>query len=159
MSFPCYYGDPTDPTRTTGNSTTQDELEFSGGINIFADLDGYLTVDPEEVIIRNPQVMYAWTKCPLGYNTTDTGPVEECRQAIMDYPGFDQIDAVKSGRVYFISSDTQSVHPSIFQYYLAKWFHPDLFEDVDPVAIHKEWMERFLGIEYQGVYAYPIYPV
>ena len=156
MSYPCYYGDPT-------HIPGKGDIEFCGGINIFADLEeGYVTVDPEEVIVRNPQVMYANTAsmCPLGYDITDTGPVEEFRQDIvMDYPGWDTTDAVKNGRVYFIAARVKSVHPSIFYSYLAKWFHPDLFEDMDPVDIHREWMERFLGVEYQGVYAYPTYPV
>ena len=162
IHHPCYYGEP---THTSGKGGyLHDTIEFCGGINIFADLEGYPTVDPEEVIVRNPQVIYATTwygaTCPLGYDITDTGPVEECRQdIIMDYPGWDSIDAVKDGRVYFIATDAESVHPSVIHSYLAKWFHPDLFEDIDPVAIHREWLERFLGIEYKGVYAYPTSPV
>ena len=161
--YPSYFGEP---IYTCGKGDCGSEhavIEFCGGINIFADLEGYVTVDPEEVIVRNPQVIYAIdlsTACPLGYDITDTGPVEEYRQdMIMDYPGWDTIDAVKDGRVYFISTDAKSLHPSVYQSYVAKYFHPDLFEDVDPVTIHREWMERFLGIEYQGVYAYPTYPV
>ena len=161
--YSCYYGEPTH-TSGKGGGSAHAEIEFCGGINIFADLEGYVTVDPEEVIVRNPQVIYAYTwwatECPLGYDITDTGPVEECRQdIIMGCPGWDTTDAVKNGRVYVISGDAKSTHPSVYRSYLAKWFHPDLFEDVDPVAIHREWLERFLGIEYKGVYAYPTYPV
>ena len=162
-SYPGNYGEP---THTSGKGSSEHDLiEFCGGINIFADLEGTVVVDPEEVIIRNPQVIYATTTawypgCPLGYDITDTSPVEEFRQdMIMDYPGWDHIDAVKDGRVYFISTDAKSTHPSVYQSYLAKWFHPEVFEDIDPVAIHREWMETFLGIEYEGVYAYPTYPV
>ena len=161
-AFSCYYGEP---TRTYGKgSSAHDTIEFCGGINIFADLEGSVTVDPEEVVVRNPQVIYTntWSgaTCPLGYDITDTGPVEECRQdMIMDWPGWDTTDAVKNGRVYVIASDARSVHPSIFNSYVAKWFHPDLFEDIDPVEIHREWIETFLGIEYKGVYTYPTYPM
>ena len=159
---PYYYSVP---THTAGEGASSHAvIELCGGINIFADLKGWVTVDPEEVIIRNPQVIYATTHAgttaPLGYGITDTGPVEECRQdIIMDYPGWDTTDAVKNARVYFISTDAKSVHPSVYLSYLAKWFYPELFEDVDPVAIHREWLETFLGVEYQGVYAYPTYPV
>ena len=163
--FSCYYGEPTHTSGKGGCGTPHAIIEFCGGSNIFADLEGYVTVDPEEVIVRNPQVIYAitWsgaTECPLGYDITDTGPVEECRQdIIMGCPGWDTTDAVKNGRVYVISIDAGGLHPSVWYSYFAKWFHPELFEDVDPVAIHREWMERFLGIEYKGVYAYPTYPV
>ena len=165
ISYPGYYGEPTHTSGKGGGGSAHDIIEFCGGINIFADLEGTVVVDPEEVIVRNPQVIYATTTawypgCPLGYDITDTGPVEEFRQdMIMDYPGWDHIDAIKDGRVYFISTDAKSTHPSVYQSYMAKWFHPELFEDIDPVAIHREWMETFLGIEYEGVYAYPTYPV
>ena len=137
-----------------------------GGINIFSDMKGYyVEVDPEAVIVRNPQVIIRHAKwhgkyVPAGYGVTDTSQMEELRNAIMSRPGWDHIDAVKNDRVYVIHyPSTKSTHMSIFNSYIAKWLHPELFEDIDPVAIHREWMERFLGIEYQGVYAYPTYPV
>ena len=34
-----------------------------------------------------------------------------------------------------------------------------MFENLDPEAIHREWIETFLGVDYNGVYVYPPYPV
>ncbi len=150
---------------TFGSGTSNyDSLIECGGISIFADLSGYSKVDPEAVIERNPQVIikmvYAgMVSCPNGYDVTDTGPMEEFRNTIMSRPGFDNLDAVKSGHVYLLSNNAASTHSSVWRSYIAKYLHPDLFEDIDPVAIHREWLERFLGIEYKGVYAYPTYPV
>jgi iron complex transport system substrate-binding protein len=39
--------------------------------------------------------------------------------------------------------------------YLAKWFYPEKFPDLDPEAIHKEYLERFQGLKYQGIFVYP----
>ena len=104
-------------------------------------------------------IAMAWSSATgeaLGYDITDTGPVDAVRtEYIMNYPGFDHLNAVRDDRVYFISSDASSTHQSVWLSYLAKYLHPTLFEDVDPAAIHKEWLETFLGVEYQGVYAYP----
>jgi iron complex transport system substrate-binding protein len=115
------------------------------------------------VLVRNPQIIlkmvaqYSDTaSTPSGYGATDTSRMEELRIDIMSRPGFDDIDAVENERIYLITSDASSVHPSIFNSYVAKWLHPELFEDIDPVAIHEEWLQSFLGIEYQGVYAYPL---
>ena len=133
-----------------------------GGINIFADLPtSSATIDPEAVIVRNPQVIirYVSAGLPSGYDVTDTDPMEELRNDIMSRPGWDQIDAVKNEKVYIVSCDTKSTHSSVYYSYIAKWLHPDLFQDIDPVESHSEWFERFLGIEYKGVYAYPTYPV
>jgi len=42
---------------------------------------------------------------------------------------------------------------------MAKWFHPDLFKDLDPEAIHQEYLTRFQHLDYdlgkQGVFVYP----
>jgi iron complex transport system substrate-binding protein len=43
--------------------------------------------------------------------------------------------------------------------YLAKWFHPELFKDLDPKAIHQEYLTRFQGLDIdldkKGVFVYP----
>ena len=43
--------------------------------------------------------------------------------------------------------------------YCAKWFHPDLFEDFDPQAIHQEYLDRFQRLDFDvsehGVFVYP----
>ena len=42
---------------------------------------------------------------------------------------------------------------------MAKWFHPDLFKDLDPEAIHQEYLTRFQNLDYDldknGVFVYP----
>ncbi|RCV63309.1 iron complex transport system substrate-binding protein [Methanophagales archaeon] len=137
-------------------------IVFCGGTNIFEEIDYYAEVDPEAIIVRNPQVILremSVNMLPCGYGVTDTGPMDELRNSIMGHPGWDHIDAVKNGGVYLISLDSKTVHPSIFHSYVAKWIHPELFEDLDPVAIHEEWFQRFLDMEFNGVYAYPTYPV
>ncbi len=130
-----------------------------GGVDIFDDLEDDLEVGPEEVIVRDPQVILHMTYSsylPCGYDVTDMSSMEDKIDDIMRRPGFDQIDAIESGRVYVITSDASSIHPSIFRSYVAKWLHPELFEDMDPVAVHEEWLQKFLGVDFKGVYAYPL---
>lgn len=42
---------------------------------------------------------------------------------------------------------------------MAKWFHPDLFKDLDPQEIHEEYLTKFQGLNYdldkQDVFVYP----
>ena len=141
-------------------SLEHDNIIYCGGINIFADASvPWPNVDPEAVIERNPQVIIksiCARTVPSGYGVSDTGPMEELRNDIMTRPAWDHIDAVKNGRVYLISTETSSTHSSVYLSYLAKCLHPELFEDIDPVEIHREWLEKFLGIEYKGVYIYPL---
>ena len=43
--------------------------------------------------------------------------------------------------------------------YMAKWFYPELFEDLNPKSIHQEYLTRFQGLDYDlnehGVFVYP----
>ena len=42
--------------------------------------------------------------------------------------------------------------------YLAKLLHPELFEDMDPQAMHQEYVDRFLGIDVSVESANFLYP-
>jgi iron complex transport system substrate-binding protein len=42
---------------------------------------------------------------------------------------------------------------------MAKWFHPDLFGDIDPVETHQRYLSEFQGLDYdlseRGAFVYP----
>lgn len=78
----------------------------------------------------------------------------------MALPAFSGSNAVKTGRVYVLPSDFYGAPRFIIQYaYLAKWFHPDMFSDLDPRALHQEYLTRFMRIDLDlsehGVFVYP----
>ncbi|MCK9439878.1 MAG: ABC transporter substrate-binding protein [Methanothrix sp.] len=131
-----------------------------GGIDIFEQVGVSTDIDPEEVISKDPQVIIHMTAenyiSDSGYNAINSSQIEKRIADIENRTGWDHIDAVKDGKVYIITSDAASIHPSIFQTYVAKWLHPELFKDLDPVAVHEEWLQKFLGIKYKGVFAYPL---
>jgi iron complex transport system substrate-binding protein len=58
-------------------------------------------------------------------------------------------------------SDSNAGKPTFFigVAYLAKFFYPDLFTDLDPQAIHQEYLTRFQRLDYDldkhGVFVYP----
>jgi len=143
-----------------GTGSVTNAINPCGGINIFEELNGTKDIDPEKVISENPQVILKMTfntYIPAsGYDAENTTQMAAKIKDIENRTGWSNIDAVKDGRVYIISSDASSIHPSIFNSYIAKWLHPELFEDLDPVAIHSEWLQKFLGIDFKGVYAYPL---
>jgi iron complex transport system substrate-binding protein len=136
---------------------------MAGGINIAADLDEeygtmYPTMDAEWVIEQNPDFFIRLiSKTKAGYVHDDPSEMEATREEIMSRPELANTKAVKNGDVYVISAWEVIDTPRYFVgvAYLAKWFHPELFEDLDPQAIHEEYLERFQGVTYRGVYAYP----
>ena len=142
-------------------------LTVCGGIDIFSDRgpSPSLTamVSPEAVIERNPQVIIKHTSSNRiinsGYAATNADDLKAIRNRVMNRPGWENIDAVKKGRVYMLNTETKATHPSVYCAYIAKWLYPDLFDDLDPVAIYRQWMETFLEVRYKGIYAYPEKPV
>ncbi len=133
---------------------------LAGGINIAHNLTGgtggmYPTVDPEWVIQQNPQIIFSWSS-PGGYGVTNITAMSDLWKRIIETPELARVDAVKNKRVYLLTTEITS-RPRWFVglAYLAKWFYPSLFEDMDPEAIHREYLEKFQGNSYQGVFVYP----
>jgi iron complex transport system substrate-binding protein len=126
------------------------------GINIFADLPPFCEVSPEAVVGKNPDVIIKNT-CINGYSLTDTVMLEESREEIMNRPELAKVTAVKNGDVYALSytiiGEGGKYPAGVCN--LAKILYPDKFEDLDPNAILKEYLEKYQGLPYQGVYIYP----
>jgi iron complex transport system substrate-binding protein len=138
--------------KASGKGSSYDELiELAGGRNIItatASATGSVTVNPEEVIIGNPDVII---KRPSGssYSDDDRSSFETAHRSIMNRPGWDQINAVKDERVHIIHSDIFSDSQKFISVaYMAKLFYPDLFPDLDPHAIHQQYLSEFLRIDY-----------
>ena len=133
----------------------------NGGKNVFDDIEGSKGVDSEALIGKNPDIFIkdvytgwgGFVEC--GYKAESSDSLKEARDKVTSRTGWEYITAVKKGDVYIICTHAASIHPCIFDSYIAKWLHPNRFEDLDPIEIHKEWLDKFLGIEYEGVYAYP----
>lgn len=133
-------------------------IEEAGGQNIAASLSGTVPeVDPEWIIEQDPDVMVYHD---IQQSETAISPsaqrLKECRDLIISQPGFDRIKAVREGRIYIIDSGIVTGPRQIVGFlYLAKWFHPQLFQDVDPEAVHEEMLSSFYDVNEKGCWAYP----
>ncbi|MCK4733919.1 MAG: ABC transporter substrate-binding protein, partial [Methanophagales archaeon] len=155
---------------STGTSSYMNCVEFAGGKNIFgADISPALgprvRVDPEAVLVRDPEIIVTCRGQACNYEIDDPSEAKAIREAITNRPGFDKVTAVKEGKVYILPASFMPIyggapcHWFIGMAYLAKLFHPGLFEDLDPEEIHQEYLTRFQRIDYnvyeQGVFVYP----
>ncbi len=137
---------------------------LAGGENIALDLIGSSpTVDPEWVIQENPEVVVKTANHGnkyMGYEKENATDARALREAIMNRTGWQNIKAVQDDRVFMLS-DSNAGKPTFFigVAYLAKFFYPDLFTDLDPQAIHQEYLTRFQRLDYDldkhGVFVYP----
>ena len=132
-----------------------------GGINIAEDLvDTTGTINAEWIAKENPDVILC-VAYSGGYQSTDIMDLKAPYDEWMNNHVFKDISAVKNNRVYVISfrHTNGPTYPSALAS-VAKWFYPNMFSDLDPPAIHQEYIDTFLkasfDIRSRGVYTYPV---
>jgi iron complex transport system substrate-binding protein len=156
--------------------TFTEELSFAKclfdgarGINIangMPSTSGWIqNVDPEWLIEQDYDILVVqiWSSLypgSVGYGVADDSVVREIREQIMTADVFTGSNAVKNNRVYLYHSDLASTHRYIIGIaYWAKWFHPELFKDLDPKAIHQEYLRKFMHIDYDlNTHGFIVYP-
>jgi iron complex transport system substrate-binding protein len=144
---------------------TKGLIESAGGIDIAAEMLGeYIEVDPEWVIEHNPSII---VEEGLGYYTEASYEINDASKAkgliesFANSTNFERMDAVRDERIYVLSSSLISSNECwIGLIYMAKLFHPKLFEDLDPFAINQEYLDKFLRVDFnlseEGMLLYPV---
>ena len=141
----------------------------AGSINIATDLPDLpekpiVEVDPEWLIEENPDVIVKMVYCSnsgnCGYCEDDPHGMKTLREDLMNRSGWAGMTAVTTDRVYMIDRDLfGSTANFVGATYIAKWFYPDLFKDLDPKAFHQEYLTEYQGLDYDlsehGVFVYP----
>jgi len=121
-------------------------------------------VSVEWIIKQNPDVYVArieTTNPTGGYNSDEGTDYKAYYDEIMGLPGFESVNAVKNNQVHIITGAfTYRTPLPIGIAYQAKWYYPELFADLDPQALHQEYIDRFCpGLEFNvsehGVFVYP----
>jgi iron complex transport system substrate-binding protein len=151
-----------------GGSRIHQMCVMAGGKNIAEDLPStapWPKVDPEWVIVQNPDIIVASSAIdpnPCGYGTDDPSEFAAFSEDILNRPELANIAAVKNKNVYMMDFRNLQGGGScclIGTTYMAKWLHPDIFGDLEPRAIHQEYLDRFQRIDYEldehGVFVYP----
>lgn len=120
-------------------------MRQAGGLNVAHEIDGFGKVTMEQVLQWNPAVIVVQARyAPLA---------DEIRQD----PQWQQIDALRSGRVYVAPEYVKPWgHPlpeslALGELWMAKKLHPDLFVDVDIDAKVETFYRRFYRTSYPGM--------
>ena len=149
---------------TSGFSRFQQMCDMAGGKSISEDITTSIwpKVDPEWVIVQNPDIIIKtpWGHSAGGYDMDDPSVLREIREEVLNRPELANVNAVKNRNVYIMAIlDIDGTGCLLGAAYFAKWIHPELFEDLDPQAIHQEYLTRFQGLDYDlnehGVFVYP----
>lgn len=142
------------PYRTYGKDDDIDlYLNTVGAKNTASELPGQKpTVSPEWVLTQNNiKVIIEWIGTTKIKTTPD--PLIEVKETYMSDPVWAKTTAVMEGRVHIMGWRVfKGLRFSIGLLYWAKWCHPDLFNDIDPEKYHREYLQKFLGLELQNVW-------
>jgi len=143
-------------------------IELAGGINMAKDLvsdvvEAMGTVSPEQIIASDPAHVIVtsgtWqamlpegTWVGVGHGV-DKQEARRKLKNLMLRPAYTDVRAVKDNNVHAIWHQFY-VNPYQFVaiQQMAKWFHPELFADLDPEATFAELYDRFLPIDYKSGY-------
>ena len=159
------HNDYTAHSKGTGFNT---RCSMAGGRNIVAEANltggsagSYPVVDPEWVMEQNPDIIIKnpSKKVISGYGADDSSEMDAIWNSVKKRPELANVSAVKNDKIFIIAAISGGPKVFVCTLYMAKWFHPDLFEDLNPEAVHQEYLSRFLRLNYDlhehGVFVYP----
>jgi iron complex transport system substrate-binding protein len=151
--------------RSFGPYNFGEMVEQAGGHNIAADVikTTFGDLNLEQVIIEDPDVYIATGSNWAAESKTnrfvhvgrgaDQAAARAKLKTLMERTGFADLKAVKSGHVHAVWHQFYGVpYEFVAVQQFAKWFHPDLFADLDPDQTFRDLHEKFLPVEYKPGY-------
>ena len=148
-----------------GNSNFGAMVEMAGGDNIAKDLipGTFGQINAEQVIVSDPDHIIVtsamWDVYVPGGKWVPVGPgadPDEIVEKLKFYPTRPAYLGIKAQKTKAFHAVWHQFYNSPYQFVaiqqMAKWFHPDLFADIDPDETFKQLHDRFLPIDYQSGY-------
>ena len=135
----------------------------AGGYNLANDLTGggYILINPEYLFAQDPAVIIftgIWglagrpEALSMGYHADFKSSLAQLMQFIKR-PGWEKLSAVKNKQVYAIChAMARNLADFAALQYFAKLFYPEEFKDLDPEKGLREYHQKFLPVEYSGVW-------
>lgn len=148
-----YFETWTDYKSCAEGSGYDQKIRMAGGSNIFSSEPAeYPEIDPEAVIERSPQVIIKLIGSGKytfgGYDGGNETAFNQAYRDLTSRKGWETLEAVRENRTYLLHTDILG-GPQHFigVQYMARWFYPDRFADLDPQGTHTEYLSRYQGLE------------
>ncbi len=146
-----------------GGSNIAQAPAGSTAFSVTLDNEWILQQDPDYIFLHTVRYTYGGgTQEPAqGIDAADPTGMKNVLEQYMSQPAFANLKAVTNNNVYIIAGDfrNNAMGGTLGAVYMAKVLYPNLFWDLNPQAIHQEYLTHFLGLTYdldtQGVYLYP----
>jgi iron complex transport system substrate-binding protein len=141
-------------------------VELAGGHNIASDIipSTFGQISPEQVIVADPEHVVVtsvdWQAYVPGGHWIPLGPGadrETMRKKLEWFTTRDAYTGTTAKKMRNFHGIWHQFYNSPYEFFavqqFAKWFHPDLFADLDPNATFAEYHRRFLPIDYRPGYS------
>jgi iron complex transport system substrate-binding protein len=148
-----------------GNENFGRFVELAGGDNVAKSIirGTFGQLNPEQVLVSNPdQVVITsanWEAFAPQGSWIGVGPgadLIEAQRKLAPYTQRPAYSGIKAQQDQQFHAIWHQFYNSPYQFaaiqQLAKWFHPELFADLDPDAAFRELHERFLPVPYEPGY-------
>ena len=162
-NFPTVYIEGDSRYHTAGPGSGGDKIcTLAGGNNIANNLSiPYPEITCEWILKNNPDVIIkvatrgSYNIREVKKTKTRQVALKRIQEEIMSRPAWNHIQAVKQKRVHVITNEIWTGPRAVIgASYMAKWFFPEKFKTFNPEDIHKEYINNFHNIKFQGQYAY-----
>jgi iron complex transport system substrate-binding protein len=129
-------------------------IALAGGKNFIDDTSlQTMTISSEYMLEQNPDVIIKQVSFLEAPDTVT--PYQDEIAEMLARTGWSELNAVKEDRIYAsVNTIIQGIRYPIGLLYFAKCMYPDIFEDIDPNAVHEEMLQRFFGEAPAGIYMY-----
>jgi iron complex transport system substrate-binding protein len=154
-----------------GNENFGRFVELAGGRNIASAIipNTFGQLNAEQVIVANPEQVVVtsanWEAFAPGGHWVGVGPgadLAEARRKLQWYTARPAYAGIKAQQTQGFHAIWHQFYNSPYQFIaiqqLAKWFHPELFTDLDPDATFREFHQRFLPVPYEPGYFVSLKP-
>lgn len=143
--------DTTEYARTYTSGEWATLVEMAGGDNIAMNVvDGNIPIDPEYLLTQNPN--YIFISAATGFGASEEA-IYSRYDGFVSRIGWDTLSAVTENRLYFLPHNLTSQMSFYGMLVMAKTLYPEECEDVDPDGILKEYIDKYMLLDFdQGVW-------
>ncbi|MDD4163000.1 MAG: ABC transporter substrate-binding protein, partial [Methanothrix sp.] len=123
-------------------------IDKAGAVNIADGISSGTKVDGEWIIDQDPDsivIASYFVKEGLGYTVLNDTIARESLRAVLESDILNQTRAAREGKICILGyyGTASGGQDPIGAAYLAKRFYPDLFQDLDPAQLQKEYFEEW----------------
>ena len=143
---------------TCGPGSGIDEMcSLAGGHNIASTLSiPYSEITSEWILAESPEVIVKACVSPDAYAAASSNRLRSCYTSVESRPVWNETPALHNKRIHVLAGDVCAGPRAIIGIlYMAKWFYPAAMAGLDPEDLHREYLQTFHNMPYQGVYVYP----